>query len=57
MDKMEKDIIDLNPKALVIGQGLWYPMEYPNSSFYDHYKNDLHGKMQDFLALNRKVVS
>ena len=56
MAKMEKDIIDLNPKALIVGQGLWYPMEYPNSNYYVIYKNDLREKMKDFVALNRKVV-
>ena len=54
--KMEKDIIDLNATVLIVGQGLWYPMEYPHSSYYEVYKRDLHEKMKEFVALHRKVT-
>ena len=52
---METDIIELKPEAIIIGQGLWYPREYPNSSYYELYRNDLRENMKDMTSLKRKV--
>lgn len=53
---IEKDIVDLNPKALVIGQGLWYARTYASSDFADLYRKDLRKQLKHFADISKKVA-
>ena len=48
--------IDLNPKALVIGQGLWYARTYASSDFADLYRKDLRKQLKHFADISKKVA-
>ena len=54
--KIETDIMNLKPKALIIGQGLWYARFYEKSNFTDLYKTEIRKKLDNFVNISRKVV-
>ena len=54
--KIETDIVNLKPKALIIGQGLWYARFYEKLNFTDLYKIEIRKKLDNFVKISKKVA-
>ena len=57
--QIESDIVDLKPKVLVIGQGLWYGISHPpakfGTKFENYYRNDLRIQLDKLVGILKKV--
>ena len=51
--------MDLKPKVLVIGQGLWYGISHPpakfGTKFENYYRNDLRRQLDKLVGILKKV--
>ena len=47
--------MDLKPKVLVIGQGLWYGISHPPTKFENYYRNDLRRQLDKLVGILKKV--